>query len=175
MGITAALLILVSLYYPIEASITKSRGSSNHLTLDGLAYLSDSHPDEYNAIIWLEKNASPGQGILEATGKDYNPAYSRFSGSTGLPTVLGWPGHEQQWRKNTDPFSERKRDISLIYNTNDASEALVLLNKYGINYVAIGPQERISYPNMDVGKFSLIGEKVYFENHVTIYRLYDNL
>ena len=171
---TTAIFIIASLYYPIEASVAKSQGYSGNPTLDGLSYLRDTHSDEYQAIIWLGKNALPGDGILEATGQDYNPEYSRISGSTGLPTILGWPGHEQQWRRNTDPFSDRKRDISLIYNTSDASKALNLLTKYGINYVTIGPRERTSYPNMDVSKFSKIGGKVYSGDNVTIYRLHDD-
>jgi YYY domain-containing protein len=164
-------LFVGSLYYSVEAAFTKSGQFSGETTLDGLAYIARTSPEEYAAIRWLQDNGKEGEGVLEATGQEWNPAYSRTSGSTGLPTVLGWPGHERQWRSNTKPLDGRAEDIEEIYSTRDSSRAVELLRKYDIQYVVLGPQERASYRDMERAKFSEIGDVVFPGKDVTIYRV----
>ncbi|MBI2855602.1 MAG: hypothetical protein HYX93_02010 [Chloroflexi bacterium] len=166
-----AVLFLGSLYYPVEAAFTKSGQFGGETTLDGLAYVARNSPEEYAAIRWLEENARGGEGVLEAVGQDYNPSFSRISGSTGLSTVLGWPGHEHQWRGTTKPLDGRAEDIREIYTTSDVTRALELLRKYDITYVVVRPQEKASYGNLDVGKFSQIGEVVFPGKGLVIYRV----
>jgi YYY domain-containing protein len=164
-------LFIGSLYYPVEAAFTKSGQFKGDTTLDGLAYIARGSAGEYAAIRWLQDNGKEGEGVLEAAGRDYAPAYSRNSGSTGLPTVLGWPGHEQQWRGTTRPLDGRAEDVREIYTTQDPSIAIQLLGKYDISYVVIGPQERASYGNLGLAKFSQVGDVVFPGGDVTIYRV----
>ncbi len=167
--ILAGGLFLASLYYPVEATLTKG-GNGGEPTLDGIAYVSRSSPGEYAAIQWLRDNASEGEGIVEAVGDSWS-AYGRVSSSTGLPTVLGWPWHEHQWRGSREPFEGREEDVRAIYTTTDASEAARLLEQYDVQYVVAGPRERASYGTEGMSKFSRIGEAVFESQDVTIYRV----
>lgn len=63
---------------------------------------------------------------------------------TGLPTLLGWAGHEGQWRGSYDVQSARDPDIMTLYNTPDPQAAVSLLEEYGVTYVYVGPLERES-------------------------------
>ncbi|HSD85625.1 MAG TPA: DUF2298 domain-containing protein, partial [Anaerolineae bacterium] len=86
-------------------------------TLDVLAYTSRYAPDDYAAVQWLNANAPGNPVILEAPGDEYNPGMSRISTWTGLPSVLGWHGHEGQWRGNYDIQTPRLEQIKEIYTT----------------------------------------------------------
>ena len=162
-------LFLASLYYPVEAVLTKG-GNGGENTLDGLAYIARSSPGEYAAIQWLQENGKEGEGIVEAVGDSWSP-YGRVSSSTGMPTVLGWPWHEHQWRGSREPFEGREEDVRTIYTTPDASEAVRLLKEYDVQYVMVGPRERASYGLGGLAKFPRIGEAVFESEDVTIYRV----
>ena len=162
-------LFLASLYYPVEAALTKG-GNGGENTLDGLAYIARSSPGEYAAIQWLRENGKEGEGIVEAVGDSWS-AYGRVSSSTGMPTVLGWPWHEHQWRGSREAFEGRAEDVRAIYTTPDASEAMRLLKEYNVQYVVVGPRERVSYGLGGLAKFPRIGESVFESEDVTIYRV----
>jgi YYY domain-containing protein len=161
---------LGSLYYPVEAAFTKGGQFQGDVTLDGLAYVARSSPEEYAAIRWLQDNGREGEGVLEAVGDSWS-AYSRISFSTGLPTVLGWPWHEHQWRGSPKPFDGREEDVRTIYTTQDVAEAALLLDKYDIQYVVVGPRERSKYGTQGLSKFSQLGDVVLPGKDVNIYRV----
>ncbi len=79
--------------------------TNGHRTLDGLAFLRESDPGEYAAIVWLRDEAEPGR-IVEAVGDDYSD-YGRISAATGRASPLGWKGHEIQWRGSHEAFAGR--------------------------------------------------------------------
>ena len=168
--VVIALLTAGSLYYPVEAALTKSGQFQGDATLDGLSHVARSSPGEYAAILWLQDNAQEGEGLLEAVGDSWS-TYSRISSSTGLPTVLGWPWHEHQWRGSRLPFEGRKEDVRAIYETMDASEAADLLDEYGIKYVVVGPREMASYGTAGLSKFTQLGDEAFSQDDVTIYRV----
>ncbi|MGH9175782.1 MAG: DUF2298 domain-containing protein, partial [Vicinamibacterales bacterium] len=66
--------------------------------LDGGAYIDRVAPGEYAAIQWLSRHANPGDAVVEAPGCSYiNVAglpTSRLSAFSGVPTLVGWWGHE---------------------------------------------------------------------------------
>ena len=163
------LLLLASLYYT-GASLGSKGDFRGDATLDGLVFLKRSHPDEYGAIAWLYENASVRSGILEAVGGSYSD-FGRISSSTGIPTVLGWPGHELQWRGSSKPFDGRVEDLATIYQTEDPAEAKELLDKYGIRYVYAGRREREKYGESGLPKFHQIADLAFSQNQVAIYRL----
>lgn len=161
----AIVLLVFSLYYPVASAMTKA-GSADSRTLDGLAHVGD---DEREAIEWLRSNAEGGDVLVEAVGGGYTE-FGRVSGSTGIPTVINWPGHERQWRGTGFDFASREADVERIYVTTDAQEARRLLGKYHVRYVYIGDRERRKYPPVSLDKFGEIGRLVQFGD-VMIYEI----
>jgi uncharacterized membrane protein len=168
----STLLILAGLVYPAMAIPKRAAEYGSAPTLDGTAYLSQAHPDDYAAIAWLNENVRGAPVILESPGDRFR-AYiyeGRVSALTGLPTLLGWAGHESQWRGNYDEQGRREPDIEKLYTSLVPSEVLTLLNKYDITYVYVGPLERSRYPAEGLEKFSALMETVYETSGVSIYR-----
>ena len=169
--VVAVLLVVAGLVYPALAIPARAGESGGPPTLDGAAYLAETHPDDYAAIAWLNDNVSGAPVILEAPG-DHARAYvyeGRVSAHTGLPTLLGWAGHEHQWRGNYDEQARREPDIETLYTSVAPDEVLTLLDKYGISYVYVGPLERARYPAAGLQKFAQLMEPVYDTGTVTIY------
>jgi hypothetical protein len=82
----------------VAATYSRSRGFDHSPTLNGMAWLEHAAPADGAAIRWLRRHQARPATVLEAVGPDFDPAGSaRFSTFTGLPTVLGWGGHEVQW------------------------------------------------------------------------------
>ncbi len=163
-----AVLVVGALYYPIAASFSKTEDFSAPPTLDGLAYISRTRPAERDAISYLAENARTDDTVLEAVGGSYTE-FGRISASTGVPTVLGWQGHEHQWRGTTEAFEGRDLDVETVYRTTDAGEASRLLQKYGVTYVVVGPRERSRYAPLEVEKFGRIGELVFDRGDTQIF------
>lgn len=167
-GIVTALLVVAAVVYPITAISTL--GDRANPTLDGTAWVKQSSPDEYAAIQWLNQNVSDSPVILEAPGQSYHAEQSRISAFTGLPTVLGWGGHELQWRGNYDEGGRREPDIKQIYTSRDDKETLTLLDKYAISYVYVGPTERGMFPAASLQKFDTLMDIAFRQGNVTIYK-----
>jgi uncharacterized membrane protein len=58
-----------------------------------------------------------------------------------------------------------------MYATLDSSEAALLLDKYDIQYVVVGPRERASYGTQGLAKFTRLGDEVFSQGNVTMYRV----
>ena len=97
----------------------------------------------------------------------------RISSRTGLPTVLGWPDHEHRWRGSWEPQGDRREDVELAYETTSVTEAAAVLEKYDVRYVYVGGAERDAYGEEGMAKFAELGEIVYQNPKVTIYRIGD--
>jgi len=171
-SIGAGVLIACGLLYPVMAIPARAGESGDVMTLDGATNLAVYNPSDYAAIEWLNRTVSGAPVILEATtGVGGSYAYeARVSAHTGLPTVLGWGGHEWQWRGTTEEPSKREPDIDRLYTSVDLSEVLSLMDKYDIRYVYVGPLERARYAEADLTRFSLVLETVYDSGSVTIYQ-----
>ncbi len=164
-------LFLASLVYPILATHNKTGGFVGSPTLDGMAHLELAHGDDLAAIRWLRANVEGAPVILEATGGSYT-YYGRVSVHTGLPTVLGWGGHELQWRGNYDEPGKREPEIEALYTSPDDASTAALLEEYDISYVYVGGLERSTYgiSRLVTDKFERLMDVVYQEGDVTIYR-----
>ena len=92
-----------------------------------------------------------------------------------MPTVLGWSGHERQWRGTDDLFKGREDDVRTIYETADGVETRRLLDKYGVTYVLVGARERANYSQLETAKFDSLGVKVFESDEVIIYRVRDQV
>jgi uncharacterized membrane protein len=99
------------------------------------------------------------------------------SASTGRPTVLGWVGHQRQWRGGDEAAWEalqpRQADVNTIYSTTDLDLARDLLEQYNIRYIYVGQLERDAYAAASLAKFAQIATPVFSSERVVIYR-YDN-
>jgi uncharacterized membrane protein len=118
-------MLAVALIFPAQAIASRAvefRGPAEAAdrqrpTLNGLAQVSRFNSGEYEALMWLRENVVGAPVILEAVGGSYSPeGHGRVSASTGLPTLLGWPGHEYQWRGSTPEPAAREPIIRQIYN-----------------------------------------------------------
>jgi YYY domain-containing protein len=173
----AGLLILAGFVYPLLAIPARANEYGGLPTLDATAYLAQAQPEDYAASAWLNENVGREPGarapvILEAPGDQFK-AYvyeGRVSAHTGLPTLLGWAGHEHQWRGTYDEPARREPDIEALYTSVDPDEVRALLDKYDIRYVYVGPLERGRYSPAGLAKFAGLLDVVYDANGVTIYR-----
>ncbi|MBI3537720.1 MAG: hypothetical protein HY070_09215, partial [Chloroflexi bacterium] len=174
--IAFALLFGASMAYPALAIPNKADGFQRAATLDGIEWIRNQSAGDFAAIEWLKENAPRGAGIVEAVGDDYSYG-NRISMATGLPTILGWVGHELQWRGNTKLFEDnaagvnRRADIARVYQTSDAREALTLLDKYAIKFVVVGAIEKAQYnlSKTQIEKFGRILNLVFENGDTRIY------
>ncbi len=110
--------------------------------------------------------------VSVAVGSPAGSAGAGVAAATGLPTVLGWAGHEQQWRGERNPAGSRARDVEKIYQAPDSPESLTLLETYGISYIYVGDLERSKYGLSEavVNRWDEIALRVYDAGGVRIYR-----
>ncbi|MCX6011824.1 MAG: hypothetical protein NTV30_00110, partial [Chloroflexi bacterium] len=129
--------------------------STGRPDLDGSAYLLRAKPEDANLIAWLNANVRGAPVIAESPGDHYG-AYQyngRISAFTGLPTLLGWGGHEHQWRGNYDEPARREPLIETLYNTTDANVANQIIQQFNVTYVIVGQQEQSRYTPEGLAKF----------------------
>jgi YYY domain-containing protein len=168
--ISFGLLLIASLTYPLLSLWNKTSGFNppNGYTLDGTAYLERNTPDEMAGIRWLE--AAPDGVIVEAVGPQYSE-YARVATNSGQPNILGWAGHESQWRGGRKEIGTREEDIEMIFSTNDWESTKLLLDMYNARYIFIGPLERRTY-RVNEAKFErFLGEPVFQSGQVAIFEV----
>ena len=179
-------LVAASLIYPIGASHTiYLRGTPSTGTLDGLSTIAPYilQSGDLRALAWMRANISGDPTIVEASiaAAEYK-TYGRVSVFTGLPTIMGWAGHEYQWRVNwlNDPnnaqdFNARLGDITTIYTSSDSAVVLRLLHHYDAKFIYVGPVEWATYGTMaDLGRFARYLHIIYNTDGVVIYQVSPN-
>ncbi len=169
LGGSAAALVMVSLY-PIASFYTKAEELKPAWTLDGSAFLATRAPGDLAGIRWLNSTVAGDPVVAEATGDEYS-AFGRFGTYTGLASILGWAGHELQWRGVWKEQPKRISDLTALYSTTNTDEIKNLLRQYNVSYVVVGPLERQKYGNRDYSQFQNVGQVVFNENGTTIYRV----
>jgi len=165
-----AILIIAAFAYPLLSLWNKTSGFNppNGYTLDGTAYLDRSIPDEMAGIRWLE--SSPAGVVAEAVGPQYSE-FARVATISGQPNVLGWAGHESQWRGGRKEIGTREEDIQAIFSSNDWEQTNLLLDMYNVRYIFIGDLERRTY-RVNEAKFErFLGEPVFQAGQVSIYEI----
>ncbi len=165
------LLIFVShLIYPFFA-IRSYYGLKEYKGLYGMNFLKDQFSDNLEAIDWINKNITGQPIMLEAVGDSYT-LYNQISATTGLPTVQGWLVHEWLWRGGYDQPGARAADVEKIYTNKDRNEVRRLLQKYNVDYVFLGVNERKKYPALNEKNFIDLGFSTIFETGKTkIYKV----
>jgi uncharacterized membrane protein len=173
-GVLAVGVASAGIYTAWALSAHPSDASSS--SLDGAGYLRVEQPGDAGAIDWLRAHAPARSVVLEAVGTPASPGgdYSgaaRMSTFTGLPTVMGWVGHEQQWRGNLPEIQQRANDVATIYTTNSVNRATALLRQYNVRYVVVGNAERAMYVKHLSGltKFARLMRPAFHEGLTTVY------
>jgi YYY domain-containing protein len=169
LGPLAALAAAAALAYPVAGTYARKDGFTRSPTLDGLGWLRDRAPGDPGAIAWLNDEAAGKEVLLEAVGDDYSAfGHARMSTFTGLPTVLGWPGHELQWGHRA---GTRREDVARMYESPTTVGAQELLRRYDVRWVVVGPLERTEYGDAGVAKWDALGRRVYDGGGTTVWRL----
>ena len=159
-----------ALLYPLGATLSRTGGLARpNRTLDGLAFLMRESPEDYAAVAWLRDRAGREERLVEAVLGQYS-AGGRVSAFTGLPAVIGWPGHEAQWGRAGAALAERTRDVDLAYTTTSLAEAETILRKYGVTYVFVGSVERGKYEPAGLAKFDAL-PVAFRAGQTAVYRL----
>ena len=163
--------LIAGLVYPVFTLLDKTNRFQNIVwSLNGNRYFEETNPEEFEAVEFL--NHSDFGIVSEAVGGSYS-SYARVSKLTGLPTVLGWPGHEVQWRGGGEEIGSRENDIRDLYSTVNWERAEEILETYNIRYVYIGSLERSSYSVSDI-KFRENMPLIFDNGVVLIYEFVNN-
>jgi len=165
--VVIGLVVFSGLLYPTFGLMTKTNNFKPifGFTLNDFDRVKREDPDEAAAVEFLL--TAPDGVVAEAVGDGYS-AYARISMLTGLQTVLGWPGHEAQWRGTSEPQGSRRNDIERLYATTRWDEAQAIIEQYNIRYIYIGTLERVSMP-VNEEKFQRYLTPVFQQGGVVIY------
>jgi uncharacterized membrane protein len=165
------LLLATALVYPVLGIATKTSGFKPFFgfTLDDFDRVRRESPDEAAAMTFLM--AAPRGVLAEAAviGGSYTQ-YGRISTYTGMPAVIGWPGHESQWRGGYEEQGTRLSDLETLYTTPSWEIAQEIIRLYDIRYIMVGGLERATYPVQEE-KFRLRLRIVFQQGDVTIYEV----
>ena len=154
LGVPLALLaaLATALYLPAMA-VSRGRDEGQFVGLDAVTYLQRVDPGRYATIEWAREHLhARSDVILEAVSESYT-AGNMVSAATGVPTLLGWPNHERQWRRSV-PEDERRRAVDAIYAGGASSASLEVARRFGVTYVYIGREERAAYGTNVAARFA---------------------
>lgn len=133
-------------------------------SLDGHQNIEQENPEQAKAFQWLDARSGTPT-IVEATGGSYQFT-SPASVFTGLPTIVGWD-HQAEYRGPT-AYNRRVEHVEQIY-TGPWQTAASHLNRYDVQYIYVGPNERERY-GTELRSFDRPALRAAFSNDdVTIY------
>lgn len=166
-------LVMAAMTYPVFATYSRSGNFKGQPTLDGAAYMEKQYPNEYNAILWLNRlNGTPI--VLQSPGNSYQ-LNTHVTAFTGLPTVIGWGGHEMNWRNNDKIINQRWSEVPEVYNSKDNKTVFKILDKYNVDYIYVGGVEYERYGGNAAVRFFQSNEDrfelVYSNPNVYIYKV----
>ncbi len=165
--IVMGLVIFCGLLYPTFGIMTKTNNFKPAFgyNLDDFARVQRENADDAAAIAYLQ--IKPEGVVAEIVGGSYS-YYGRVSTYTGYPAVMGWPGHEAQWRGDYELHGSREADIATLYTTARWDEAQAIIERYHIRYIFIGNLERVSVP-VNEEKFSQNLKVIFQQGSAVIY------
>ena len=150
-GTLSLVIILGSLYLPAGMHSRMQETPNRTLTL-GNANAS------YSASDWalsqcLSDMASAGEMVIAegipAPGgrRSYDLNYGRIATISGIPTVIAWEPHQNQWRGGSYPHTVglRPRDIDALYRSDDWPLRQEIIDRYQIDYIIWGSHEQYAY------------------------------
>ena len=143
---------IASLAY-VPAAVATRLDENSLTTLNSLAYLDTWDPGSSEAIRWASDHLDArGHVLLEAV----SPAHmygNTISAASGIPTVIGWPGHQRHWRVDPE-IEQRTAAVEAIYRLGGDADAVEIARGYGVTHVYIGERERKQFPIGAVSGFN---------------------
>ena len=111
--------------------------------MSATVYLGSADPGLAGAAEWARVRLDPEEDVLlQAVGEAYSNG-NRLAIVSGIPTLLGWPGHERQWRGEIAEDA-RRAAVDAIYG-EDRDAALAAAHEWGVSHVYIGREELWAY------------------------------
>ena len=159
-GIILLLLTGGFLFTSIHAWFGDVRYPEFRVNTDASVFVSESFPDDFAPVNWINSTIGGQPVMLEAPGDSYSD-YERISVATGLPTIIGWRVHEWLWRSDLAAVDQRIADVERIYTSEDSTEVQELLRKYNVSYIYVGTLEYEKYPGLQDGVLRDLGDIVY--------------
>ena len=133
-------MLVPGLAYPLGATWTKSNGFRGDPTLMGDRFLERGSASDYGRSSGFVRTPPGRPVVVEAVGGDYSE-HARVSTFSGLPTLIGWVGHELQWRgelrARPAPAGGRCH-----LSGSTLEEITRTAEKYRVRYVFFGTLER---------------------------------
>ena len=174
LSLAAVLLAAASSVYLMAGAYSKTNGFAAAPSFDATAYLASYGASELAAVDWVRANTPPDARIAEGKGASYNAGTSRLSTMTGRPTLLGWDGHEAQWRGAAygEMAAGRPQALEQLYRDAPAADLPQLAEQWGIDYLYLGPAERSQYgvTPFHQARFDQVFDRVFEAGEVVIYR-----
>jgi uncharacterized membrane protein len=167
----ACVFVAGGLVYPVSAIASRlAEIPPGGPTLDGLNFLS---PDDRAAVRWLSgQNGPTGRVVVaEALGNEYDPLSAGMATFSGASTVLGWGGHELQWRGPVSVIGARQGDLASIYRDAPLDQVQSILDRYGVQYIFVGDQERRVYGDDVTSRFDGVFPVAFRSGSNVIYRV----
>ncbi|MGA0333132.1 MAG: DUF2298 domain-containing protein [Kiritimatiellia bacterium] len=94
-------------------------------------------PAERKVLETANRLIQPGDRIAEAPGTSYDSFSSRLGTWTAGNTILGWRGHQMQWRPGTP-----HPDLKPLYEAGSPEELAAEILGLRLDWIALGPRER---------------------------------
>ncbi|MBA3638310.1 MAG: hypothetical protein H0W53_03330 [Acidobacteria bacterium] len=144
-AVVALLAMAAGLVYAPAAAWSTSRTSSP--SLNALGFLEREQPDVLAAIEWVRRSTPPAAIVVQAAGNSYDASDNIISITTARATLVGWQGHERQWRgrEYEAMAAGRLEALRAIYNAQSDQDLQRTLLTWNVSYVFLGPIERTRY------------------------------
>ena len=107
--------------------------------------------DEQAVIACLSELVGRGEAVVAEAARDaYDIRYGRVGSLAGIPIVLGWENHQQQWRGATyDSIAGTRRDdLRQLYTAADFAAVEASIARQGITHILYGSTERAQYGSL---------------------------
>jgi uncharacterized membrane protein len=166
----ACLFLAGGLVYPLSAITSRvAETPPGGPTLDGFSFLS---ADDRAAVRWISQQNTPAGRVVvaEGLGNEYDPTTAGMATYSGAATVLGWAGHELQWRGPIAEIGIREGDLASLYHDAPADQIKPILDRYGIAYVVVGDVERRVYGDGVTSRFDDVLPVAFESGSTVIYR-----
>jgi len=149
----AVVLTLGGMLYTPAAAVSRAR-EGHERGVDALAYLDREDPARAQAVRWVRAHLDPGAALLlEAPGESYSSG-NLVSAFSGVPTVLGWGGHELQWRGRGAWLAARAEAVDRLYLAGATAPGWALARQLGVTHIYLGTEEQLRYSPAIVDAFA---------------------
>ncbi|HEX8966928.1 MAG TPA: DUF2298 domain-containing protein [Chloroflexota bacterium] len=171
---------LASMLYVPLAPVTRMAASPSGGTLDALAFLNASAPDDLAIVNWLRSVPPRDSVILEAVDRHepigiWRTDVARLSAFSGQPTLIGWTEHEQQWRGRLPAIDQRLEAVETVFESGSPQDIQRILDQYRVAFVVVGRSEHLRYGQDVDERFRGWLEPEFQSGDSTVYRVPERL